>query len=475
LVFAAGRWFAQGNQEQGAWQPLPEWTPASAEEFVLSKATGAPVGVQLPWQEVRQIVRHQDRIWIATAEALFALTGDTLQSIPPPPGSPLQQLAVSPHGALVVANGDGLWREAGGGWRLVGVSDRRGRTWATGDVLGVVFDTLGRLWFATRAGVGCQTEAGWRFYEGKDGLPASDFTRLAAGPDGEVWFGTKLGVIRYEGEAWHYRQGPRWLPSDEIQQVWVDPEGTAWLATSKGLGRIERRPMDLAEKAELYEEEITSYVKRTPHGFVAEAVLRRAGDKASADPQDSDNDGLWTAMYGAGECFGYAATGDEACLHRAKRAFEALRFLQKVTQGGQPSPPNGYVARTVRPVEWPDPNVGRLDRDRAAQKSDSLWKVIDPRWPRSADGLWFWKCDTSSDELDGHYFFYPLYFDMCAKTEAERERVREVVADLTDHLLEHHYVLSVPESGSPLVAGARAELIEHSQLSGGGRPHHRGS
>jgi len=440
-VFAAGRWYVQGKGEPGMWHSVPEWTPVSPDEFVLSNATGESVRIRLPWQEVHRVVRFNDRIWITTAERLFALNGDTLQSVPIPLGSPLQQVAVSPQGALVVATRDGLWRQAGKDWRPIEVSDRQGRAWVVNDVLAVTYDALGRLWFATHAGVGCQTENGWRFYEGKDGLPTSDFTGLAAGPGGEVWFGTKSGVIRYEGEEWHYRQGPHWLPGDEIRQIRVDSEGAAWIATPEGLGRIERRPMTLAEKAGFYEDEITRYVKRTTYGFVAEAVLRQAGDKASSDPQDSDNDGLWTAMYGAGECFGYSATGDEICLRRAQQAFEALRFLQKVTQGGQSSPPQGFVARTVRPVEWPDPNVGRLERDRADQQGDSLWKVIDPRWPRSADGRWFWKCDTSSDELDGHYFFYPLYYDLCAKTEGERDRVREVVRELTDHLLEHHYVL----------------------------------
>jgi hypothetical protein len=153
-------------------------------------------------------------------------------------------------------------------------------------------------------------------------------------------------------------------------------------------------------------------------------------------------------MYGAGECFGYAATKDPKARDRAQKAFEALRFLQKVTQGGPHSPPKGYVARTVRPIEWPDPNAGSLERDRSAQQSDRLWKVYEPRWPKSADGKWYWKSDTSSDELDGHFFFYPLYFDFCAETEAEKDRVREVVRDLADDLLEHNFVL-IDHDGRP--------------------------
>jgi hypothetical protein len=50
--------------------------------------------------------------------------------------------------------------------------------------------------------------------------------------------------------------------------------------------------------------------------------------------------------------------------------------------------------------------------------------------------------------LDGHYFFYPLYYDFCADTDAEKERVREVVRDLTDHLLSHGCVL-IDHDGKP--------------------------
>ena len=137
-------------------------------------------------------------------------------------------------------------------------------------------------------------------------------------------------------------------------------------------------------------------------------------------------------MYGAGECFAYGATKDPKAKERAKKAFEALRFLQKVTQGCAHAPPKGYVARTIRPVDWPDPNVGRLEGDREEQKRDKLWKVYEPRWPKSADGKWYWKSDTSSDELDGHYFFYPLYYDLVrrhgrgaragARSRARRDR-----------------------------------------------------
>ena len=73
----------------------------------------------------------------------------------------------------------------------------------------------------------------------------------------------------------------------------------------------------------------------------------------------------------------------------------------------------------------------------APQERDGLWKAIDPRWPKSADGKWYWKSDTSSDELDGHFFFYGLYYDLVARDDAERAEVRETVLAIVDHLVEN--------------------------------------
>ena len=443
-AFAGGRWH---EFQDGRWQPIESLAPNGDEQFAFADARGQRAEVRVPWRDVRQVVRFGTTNFISAGE-LFAAVGGKLISLGWDRGMLVNQIAASGDGALYVASRGGLFQQRGHDWQRIEVVDSGGRAWAAKDVLAVGFDSKGQLWFGSKAGVGCRTPEGWKFYEGKDGLPWADFTCLTPATDAEVWFGTRLGAIRFDGKEWHYRQGPRWLPNDEVLQIAVDAAGNAWFATASGVGSIERRPMTLAEKAEIYEQEIERYVKRTPFGYVAEAYLRKPADKSSADPQDSDNDGLWTAMYGAGECFAYAATKDGKAKDRAKKAFDALRFLQKVTQGGEHAPPKGYIARTIRPIQWPDPNRGRLERDRQEQKRDKLWKVYEPRWPKSADGKWFWKSDTSSDELDGHFFFYPLYYDFCADTDAERERVREVVRDVTDHLITHGFTL-VDHDGKP--------------------------
>lgn len=402
----------------------------------------------VPFSSIRQVHRVEGRVWIATTNGLWHLGGDA-EPVAELPNRDVRQIATGPDDLVLAATDRGLWRrESEATWRRVPMIDPATRVSPRGEVQGVAVDEAGTWWVAVGDRVGCRRADQWRFYTGRDGLPVADFTSVAAGPQGEVWFGTRRGAIRFDGKEWAYREGPRWLPGNEVRSIRVDLQGAAWMATDQGLGGIERRPMSLANKAARYEDEIERYLKRTPWGYTSEVRLGAPGDRSRIEYSDSDNDGLWTAMYGAGECFAYAATKQPEFKRRAEQAFEALRFLQKVTQGGPHSPPKGFVARTIRPVEWPDPNVGRLEADREEQKSDRLWKAYEPRWPKSADGKWYWKSDTSSDELDGHYFLYAAYYDHVAETEAERERVREVVRDLTDHLVAHDFCL-VDHDGTP--------------------------
>lgn len=300
-------------------------------------------------------------------------------------------------------------------------------------------------WFASPQGIGAKTPTGWKLYGIEEGLPFDEFTGIAAARDGSVWLATTRGAIHFDGTTWEYRQGLRWLPADDIRAVAVDGENTAWFATSKGVGRIATRPITLAEKARHFEDEIDRRHRRTPYEYVLEVSVGAPGDASNITQRDSDNDGLWTSMYGAGECFAFAATKDPKAKARAKKAFDAMRFLGSVTQGGTPPAPRGYVARTVLPTSGPDPNASAYtpESDRKFQATrDSLWKIMNPRWPRSADGKWFWKADTSSDELDGHYFLYGLYYDLVAKGDAAEERnLREHVAALTDHLIAHNFQL----------------------------------
>jgi len=440
-----------GDHWEGALSPSPD--NASVHQVYMNQVDRRIEAIVLPSKRVgngefNDLMMRENDFYIATDTGLY------VEPLKKPrtallEGTAVHQLAVGYEGVVVAADSGLYIVIKGGDLKRMAVKDESGRDWGTAQMFGVVFDSAGQLWFASKAGVGCRGKDEWRFYTGAEGLPCNAFTCAAAGGDGAVWFGTEKGAIRFDGNEWAYRQGRAWLPDDAVRKIAVDKDGTAWFATSGGVGCISRKPMTLMEKAEFYEQELERYIKRTEYGYVSEVFLEKPGDKSKVIYQDSDNDGLWTSMYGAGECFAYGATKEARFKERAQKVFEALRFLQVVTQGCEHSPPKGYVARTIRSVEDPDPNVGRLESDRNVQATgDRLWKVYEPRWPKSADGKWYWKSDTSSDELDGHYFFYPAYYDLVAETQEEKARVREVVRDLTDHLIEHNYAL-VDHDGTP--------------------------
>ena len=415
----------------------------------------------LPSDDVRTVTIRDGTVYAGTASGSARLSGGKWIAAPAPveraPAlaglegvADVRQTAEHQDGRVAVAAGSGLYlRDAAGRWQAL-YPRTENRSWAPADVRGVAFDARGRFWFASPQGVGC-FDGVWKLYTGADGLPYDDFTTMAAGAGGAVWFGTRRGAIRFDGNTWEYRQGLGWLPHDEIRGIAVDKDGGAWFATPKGVGVIQRRPITLAEKARFFEDEIDKRHRRTPFGYVDSVSLSSPGDKSQWTQHDSDNDGLWTSMYGAGECFAYAATRDPQARKRAKAAFEALRFLGQVTQGGSHPAPKGYVARTILPTSGPNPNLtaNTPERDRRQLETrDRLWKIIVPRWPTSADGKWYWKSDTSSDELDGHYFFYSLYYDLVADTEEEKQRVREHVDALTGHLVDHGFHL-VDHDGKP--------------------------
>ena len=350
-------------------------------------------------------------------------------------------VARGPKGQVAVGTEKGLFLSDKEGARQVFPRDGQ-KSWAPTKVT-VSYDGLGRLWFASYQGAGCFEKGAWSLYTGAEGLPYDDMTTVAGCADGTVWFGTAIGAIRFDGSAWAYRQGKRWLPGDEVRDIAVDADGNAWVATAGGLAFIHFNGMTLAEKAKFYEDEIDKHHRRTEFGYVIEAHTPQAGKKTDTSVGDSDNDGLWTSMYGAGECFAYGATKDPLAKRRAKRAFTALRFLSEAPRGSEHEPPPGFIARTVLETSsGRNPNAGGYTLEgqrRFREERDGYWRVYEPRWPKSADGRYYWKSDTSSDELDGHYFFYPLYYDLVAGTEEEKNAVREIVRANIDHLIRHDF------------------------------------
>ncbi|GAB2799557.1 hypothetical protein GCM10027275_51790 [Rhabdobacter roseus] len=309
-------------------------------------------------------------------------------------------------------------------------------SWSLRNVAALTVDSQGRLWFGADEGVGYLDGKQWRLFTGKEGLPYTKFTCAAAGPNGTVWFGTERGAIVAQNDFFRYRASRRWLPNDHVLDIAVQPNGTAWIATRGGISRIEPREMTLEAKADYFTNQVETRHNRM--GFIAQNELTKQFQIESSQVAISDNDGMYTAMYGAAQAFRYAATGSAKARELAIRSFRACKWLVDITH--EP----GFPARVIIPADWHEPVNEQYGREynKKRQATDPQWKDIYPRFPKSKDGKYLYKIDTSSDELAGHYFFYGIYYDLVAKTEQEKQEVRQVVGDITDHLIRHGYKLT---------------------------------
>ncbi|MFM7520304.1 MAG: family 20 glycosylhydrolase [Planctomycetota bacterium] len=389
------------------------------------------------------------RLVVVTPRDVLERDGERWRSVPLPAGAPVAAAQGAGEQLAVVVDDRVHERAApGAGWAMLRIRDET-RGWDPPGLAAIAYDARGRVWCGAEAGLAVRDEDGrWRFVE-RDELPVTALTGIAAGPDGDVWLATKRGAVHVGDGVVEYRQGRRWLPGDDLAAVAVGADGTAWFAGGAGVGGIGLRATTLADKAAAYEEAIERFHRRTELGYVIEAGLDAPGAVATATTEDNDNDGLWTSMYGAAQCFAHAADGDEGSRERARKAFRAVKFLSDVTRGGDPAPPPGFPARSVVPVGGFDPNTrDNAARDERQRQREARWKVFEPRWPRDRTGRWYWKTDTSSDELDGHFFFYGVYHDLVARGPEERAEVAAVVRGIVDHLIAHDWAL-VDIDGTP--------------------------
>lgn len=444
LEYAEGNWSVPWPTfEVLGTTPAHSYVPHKTGRVYFGDETNEESRVRVSW------FAPSGRALMATATGVWERNPDSDQPIFAPSDAVLA-LAGGPDGAVAVGTSGGLYarEKADAGFVQLYPADDR-YSWVPRDVAAAAYDSQGRLWFGCDQGAGVFAEGEWTLYTGAEGLPYNEFTCAAPGEDGVIWFGTKRGAIRFDGERWSYRASLRWLPDDYVNDIAVDADGTAWLATPKGVSRIERKAMTLGDKAAYFVEQVETRHNRD--GYIADWRLVRRGDVASAVPKISDNDGLYTACYGAAMAFRYAVSKDPEAKKLAKRSFEACKFLVDVvpdTVNGVDM--RGFPARVAIPIEWPEPVNEQYgdEYNKRSRERDPFWKLITPRFPESADGTHRWKCDTSSDELAGHYFFYAIYYDLVAETEAEKAPVREVVTAITDHLIRNGFNL-VDHDGKP--------------------------
>ena len=298
---------------------------------------------------------------------------------------------------------------------------------------------------ATDKGLNLSTgQTGWRAFTGADGLPILDLTSAVTAPDGTVWLGSDQGLIRWKDGQWTYLAGKRWLPDNRVTALATPPRSFAhpmeegqgegvWVGTAQGLAHLHHRKLTLAEKAAILQEKLESRDRR--HGFVTELQLRAPGTLEGAVQELSDNDGLWTALYIASQSFRFAATKSPEAKAQAWRSMQALLRLESFTGL------SGFPARAICHVDEPQFATRSL-------RSNSEWHES------PVETNWFWKGETSSDELDGHYFGWYVFHELAANDE-EKRQVRATCKRVTDHILDHGFYL-VDKDGQPTTWGVWA-------------------
>ena len=245
-------------------------------------------------------------------------------------------------------------------------------------------------------------------------LPTSDVTVIARETDSIVWAGMPRGAVRVNGVngSREYFAGQRWLPDDRVTGIGFERDA-AWIETPAGFARIEYKTMTLAEKSRVFVERVQKRHNRW--GLTASSELREPGNPSTNRTISTDNDGLWTAMYVAAECFRYKVTGEREARQNARTGMQAIARLESIT--GIP----GFPARSfIKAGEDVQPKDGE--------------------WHDTPDKSWRWKGDTSSDEIVGHYFVFPLYHDLVAD-ESEKPALRGVIERITNHILDNNYQL----------------------------------
>jgi hypothetical protein len=254
-------------------------------------------------------------------------------------------------------------------------------------------------------------------------LPCNDVTCRRIIGD-VIWFGTPKGAFsrRPDGRIDYYASR-RWLLDDAVVDLWPAQDGSILALSQRGLNIIHFRKMTLAEKAEHFER--LTRQRHIRFGFNSAFEMTTPGNLSTGTLVDQDNDGLWTAMYLAGELFRYAVTKSDDALRNCYESFEAMERLSEITGI------EGFPARSF---------------ERAG------YQVADKQhWHNTPDGQWSWKGTTSSDEIVGHFFAYAIFAEI-APDHAWKKRAVALIDAIMDHIVRHNWYL-VDYDGKPTLWG----------------------
>lgn len=154
------------------------------------------------------------------------------------------------------------------------------------------------------------------------------YAQTAETADGAKWEITAYGVLRTDENAENERDieqrfmGDRYFYANDttdgkVLAIFADGENGVWTVMEEGYSHIEMLPINGTDKAAMMSDETQKYVAR--RGMVSNAYLI----DGEWIPEESDNDGLWTSMYGGGELMRYAVLKNDP--NATKEEIEAAR------------------------------------------------------------------------------------------------------------------------------------------------------
>mgnify|MGYP000734202934 CR=1 FL=1 len=281
-----------------------------------------------------------------------------------------------------------------------------------------------RLFITTDRGLGELRGATLNTIKGENGLPVENTTSLTRGFDNDLWIGTERGAVRMLDNDWQYFGAEHWLPNNKVNDIAV-ADKNVYIATDGGLGIIEYQEYTLQKKAAYYERHIQEWGHKRL-GFI-QTVFYKDGEWIR---EVSDNDGAHTATYLAAMCYKYKVTGDEDARAAAVDAFEAMIWLDRIT------PIDGFIARSIYSVKGDKGGMGRHGSGGLPAK-----------WYATEDGEWYWKGDTSSDEVIAHFYSVALFHDLVAEGR-EKELAKEHLTRMASYIMENGWVV-IDMDGKP--------------------------
>ena len=274
-------------------------------------------------------------------------------------------------------------------------------------------------------------------------LPLDNITALSmtnGNPsDGCVWLGSLYGLARYNGNssennAWRVFNSARYMPNrfSEVQissltvlnrkkSSSIRSGNTAVGITNRGLSVLRFEMWTLEKKAQVYQAMIDQSDRHVRYNLVSDCTMSKWGDPTTCVKGPNDNDGLWTSMYLGSQAFRYAVTNETIAKKNAWKFFQGLYSLNHVTGI------LGYPSRSIAKIDEFPPT---------------------PDWyPSPVNSSLQFKGDTSSDEMVGHQFIYPLVHDFLCDDDAQRALVLAVLINQTTHILTHNWYL-IGEKGN---------------------------